>query len=513
MPLRPMRTITSTSTAAPLALAAMLAALAWAGTGAASTAPVAQDFAPLLVSARSTDYLDAQGQVWLADQPYTPGGWGYVDDGDSVGFDRLNANPTLDIQGTIDDPLYSTGRAFMDAYRFDLPDGVYALTLHFAETLRGNDGTGVRVFDITVNGQLAWDDFDILRHAVTPNTATTVTREPLEVFGGSLTVGFHSRTGGPTNNVPAHTAPEVSALQVRTYVPPPTPTPTPTLIPPTPTPTPPRLGSLVTPTSTGPTPTPTPAPVDGPAAVRVWLEAAPSPEGPVRVAVHLSHADGVASAAFTVRFPANALGVDPEASEAAAGLHWEVAGTGEAVLRGVFATGTAQEGAVGTLVLTPRQGVRALPVRLSVRGALVRGADGSPAQVGLGDALVAYLGLLPWADVNGDGAVDGADAAAVAAAYGTNDARADVDGDGAVGLRDLALVGVAHERYSAFRGRQGPGCGTVVAADGGLCWRRYGHGHRYVASGPQPGRGRSPHPGRSGRTSGARWPLSDADRR
>jgi hypothetical protein len=424
----------------------MLAALAWAGAGAASAAPVAQDFAPLLVSAGSTDYLDTQGQVWLADQPYTPGGWGYVDDGDSVGFDRLSANPTLDIQGTINDPLYATGRAFMDAYRFDLPDGVYALTLHFAETLPGNDGTGVRVFDITVNGQLAWDDFDILRHAVTPNTAATVTLEPLEVSGGSLTVGFHSRTGGPTNTVPAHTAPEVSALAVRTYVPPPTPTPTPTLIPPTPTPTPPRLGSLVTPTPTGPAPTPTAPAADAPGAVRVWLEAGPSPEGPVRVSVHHSHADGVASAAFTVRFPTDALGVGPEASEAAAGLRWEMAGTGEAVLRGVFATGAALEGAVGTLVLTPRDGVRAQPVRLTIADPLVRGADGGVVHVGLGDGLVAYLGLLPWADVNGDGAVDGADAAAVAAAYGTDDARADVDGDGAVGLRDLALVGVAHER-------------------------------------------------------------------
>ena len=139
-----MRTLTPAQ-AFPLALLAAIVALVWAGAGAAIAAPPGQAFTPVLVSAGSTDYLDATGQVWLADRPYTPGaGWGYLDDGDSVAFDRRDAGPNLDILATVDDPLYATGRALMDAYRFDLPSGTYALTLHFAETLPGNEGTGAR---------------------------------------------------------------------------------------------------------------------------------------------------------------------------------------------------------------------------------------------------------------------------------------------------------------------------------------------------------------------------------
>jgi len=45
-------------------------------------------------------------------------------------------------------------------YSFDVADGTYVVNLLFANTFTGTDGVGDRVFDILVEGQLAYDDFD-----------------------------------------------------------------------------------------------------------------------------------------------------------------------------------------------------------------------------------------------------------------------------------------------------------------------------------------------------------------
>lgn len=68
---------------------------------------------------------DATGVTWLPDRPYTKGGWGYI------GGKAIQTQ--TEIYQTPDGPLYQTMREGMEAYRFDVPPGVYELELLFAD--------------------------------------------------------------------------------------------------------------------------------------------------------------------------------------------------------------------------------------------------------------------------------------------------------------------------------------------------------------------------------------------
>jgi beta-galactosidase len=111
-------------------------------------------------------YTDPDGHVWIEDQAYAPGSWGAVAADFTAGFGWMKNNW---VNGSDEDPLYQTYRKGMSAYRFDVPDGSYRLTLRFAEITSagdtGGDGTAVpapdgvavvpvgwRVFDVGVNG-------------------------------------------------------------------------------------------------------------------------------------------------------------------------------------------------------------------------------------------------------------------------------------------------------------------------------------------------------------------------
>ena len=75
----------------------------------------------------NAQYADDEGIVWLEDRPYAPGSFGYV------GGTRGLLAREIVITDTRQTPLYSTYRAGLSAYRFDVPDGEYAVTLLFAE--------------------------------------------------------------------------------------------------------------------------------------------------------------------------------------------------------------------------------------------------------------------------------------------------------------------------------------------------------------------------------------------
>lgn len=77
------------------------------------------------VNAGGAAYQGVQ-KSWSADQPFSPGSWGYVG-GQSYARED-------DIRNTTDDALYQTERYGMAAYRFTVPKaGSYRVVLHFAE--------------------------------------------------------------------------------------------------------------------------------------------------------------------------------------------------------------------------------------------------------------------------------------------------------------------------------------------------------------------------------------------
>ncbi|SMO54300.1 beta-galactosidase [Saccharicrinis carchari] len=122
---------------------------------------------PLCVNVGShCDYTDPiSDEVWVHDQAYRPGGWGYV--GGQVfqrNNDKFQGTP-INIKGTDNDPLFQTMREGIEQYRFDLADGLYRVTLLFVEpnswasTVIYNlsdeediDDPALRVFDIKANG-------------------------------------------------------------------------------------------------------------------------------------------------------------------------------------------------------------------------------------------------------------------------------------------------------------------------------------------------------------------------
>jgi len=81
-------------------------------------------------------YVDAQKrQVWLPEKEYQPGSWGYTGGHVYVmkGNGRQSFGSDKNITGTDDDPVYQTQRVGLDSFNFDVPDGEYDVTLHFAE--------------------------------------------------------------------------------------------------------------------------------------------------------------------------------------------------------------------------------------------------------------------------------------------------------------------------------------------------------------------------------------------
>ncbi|NMO19901.1 carboxypeptidase regulatory-like domain-containing protein [Pyxidicoccus fallax] len=79
------------------------------------------------VNAGGSRHVDTLGDPWAQDQQYVTGGWGYLSGSDGI----LTDAP---IAGTVEDPLYQSARRGFVEYRFDnMPSGVYAVDLRFAE--------------------------------------------------------------------------------------------------------------------------------------------------------------------------------------------------------------------------------------------------------------------------------------------------------------------------------------------------------------------------------------------
>lgn len=73
-------------------------------------------------------------QVWVPEQPYAPGGWGYVGGhAYKLAGDRLPYGSDRNILGTDYDAIYETQRLGLSEFRLDVPDGQYEVTLHLAE--------------------------------------------------------------------------------------------------------------------------------------------------------------------------------------------------------------------------------------------------------------------------------------------------------------------------------------------------------------------------------------------
>jgi len=114
-------------------------------------------------------YIDEkEHQLWMPDQPYKAGAWGWIGGDAYKGTNnRITYGSDKNILGTDNDPVYQTQQVGIKQFKFDVPDGEYELTLHFAELVGGETKEALaynldnnhkkeveeqRVFDVSISG-------------------------------------------------------------------------------------------------------------------------------------------------------------------------------------------------------------------------------------------------------------------------------------------------------------------------------------------------------------------------
>ncbi|MCP5098633.1 MAG: choice-of-anchor D domain-containing protein, partial [Chloroflexi bacterium] len=133
------------------------------------------------INAGGAGHTAVNGDVFVADQAYTAGSYGFSGNKRDFAFSSAIAN-------TDDDPIYqdiASNRNF--SYLFDVPNGDYNVTLHFMEPWQ--DAVGERIFDVSMEGAVVLDDYDIYAVAGARYTAVTETIA-VNVTDGTLDIDF-----------------------------------------------------------------------------------------------------------------------------------------------------------------------------------------------------------------------------------------------------------------------------------------------------------------------------------
>ncbi|MCJ8209000.1 malectin domain-containing carbohydrate-binding protein [Mucilaginibacter sp. RS28] len=150
-------------------------------------------------------------QVWLPEKPYTKGSWGYLG-GQVFRLNSLNRQPfgsDKAIVNTNNDAIYETQRIGLTGFKADVPDGEYAVTLHFAELQAKNNAEKsiynldatvakeveqTRSFDVQINGKTILEDLsnhNYLLPATAYYSTTIITAEK----GQGITIDFIPHQG------------------------------------------------------------------------------------------------------------------------------------------------------------------------------------------------------------------------------------------------------------------------------------------------------------------------------
>ena len=154
---------------------------------------------------------DLTHETWVPEKEYAAGSYGYI--GGKVYYDNENDvryGSRRDILGTPYDAVYETQRIGIEAFKADVPDGVYEVTLHFAELMSDDQqaklvydlgakditetsGKG-RKFDVLVNGSLLIEDLARENYLIPLRAYQTKTK--INVRGGKgISVDFKTKVG------------------------------------------------------------------------------------------------------------------------------------------------------------------------------------------------------------------------------------------------------------------------------------------------------------------------------
>lgn len=155
------------------------------------------------------------GVIWLPEQEYIPGSWGYTGGTGYVKRTRHGQQPASDsnIRGTDIDPVFQTMRQGIKSFKLDVPDGEYTVSLYFAELMSdsakvlvynlGDDAIaesiGERVFSVSINNTEVLHHLNIAKEY---GKLQAIIRK-FSVYakdGQGICVDFHSVKGEPILN-------------------------------------------------------------------------------------------------------------------------------------------------------------------------------------------------------------------------------------------------------------------------------------------------------------------------
>lgn len=168
-----------------------------------------KDFNILLGARRF--YIDAkEQQLWLPDQPYQKGSWGYIGGEAFKGTNnRMSYGSDKNILQTDDDPVYQTQQVGIEAFKFDVPDGEYDLSLYFAELIGGvtkealaynldnnhqKEKEEQRIFNVSINGQLFLENLNLAADYGYTTAVKKKTRVTVQ-GGKGISIDFSAVTG------------------------------------------------------------------------------------------------------------------------------------------------------------------------------------------------------------------------------------------------------------------------------------------------------------------------------
>ena len=152
------------------------------------------------------------GAVWIPEQEYAPGSWGYVGGTRFIDGENPRSFSSLKIYGTDNVPIFQTQRLAMDAFKADVPDGQYYVYLYFTELFIKDDGTAImykigdqeieeteREFDVTINGSVVLKNFNMKEQFGCQRAI--IKKFTVDIKDGEgLTVGFNAIKGTPVLN-------------------------------------------------------------------------------------------------------------------------------------------------------------------------------------------------------------------------------------------------------------------------------------------------------------------------
>ncbi len=163
------------------------------------------------VGAYQSYVMSGSSMIYIPDQLYVPGNWGRIGGAPREKFDRQHkVGISNNIINCDDNPMFQTFCEGLEAYRFDVSDGEYKVTLHFIEPDKpgrteplvynlssedpGEVNAGKRVFSILANGEEVVSQLDLARD-YGHQTAVTVAFDVQARNGKGVVISFVPEAG------------------------------------------------------------------------------------------------------------------------------------------------------------------------------------------------------------------------------------------------------------------------------------------------------------------------------